>query len=295
MSGKFKLNCTSMAIWPNQLDRSLTTAPRAAETASDMIDDADEFQDTAAEIDTEAKKQLNGELKDKIDEDEEAEEDKGEPELAQSAAKEVEGEAKQTKGKGETEDEVEDDEEDEEVFSVEAIRGHEFIKGKLLYEVKWQGYADAENTYEPEEHLLPYVQWTPSHDSADNYSCSHSRQILANYHKKIGGVPQPPMKKSKSKQSLREAPSSDNLPASKRQKRDGTHNTEQVGTWLPKGNDWEDQVDKVETIERNEETNQLMAYIHFKNGKRSKITMDMVYQHCPRPMLRFYEANLKFK
>ena len=64
---------------------------------------------------------------------------------------------------------------------------------------------------------------------------------------------------------------------------------------MPKGIDWEDQIDKVETIERNEDTDKLMAFIRFKNGKRTKITMEMVYRHCPRPMLRFYEANLKFK
>ena len=122
--------------------------------------------------------------------------------------------------------------------------------------------------------------------------------MLAAYHKKLGGQPQAPMKRGKSKQSLREAASSEDLPASKRQKRNGTkdaNEAEEDLTWLPKRGHWEDQVDKVETIERNEDTDKLMAYILFKNGKRSKISMDMVYQHCPRPMLKFYEEHLKFK
>jgi chromobox protein 1 len=106
------------------------------------------------------------------------------------------------------------------------------------------------------------------------------------------------MKRGKSKQSLREAASSEDLPASKRQKRNGAKGVkeaEQDFSWLPKGDQWEDQVVKVETIERNEDTKQLMAYILFTNGKRSKISMDMVYKYCPRPMLRFYEEHLKFK
>lgn len=127
-----------------------------------------------------------------------------------------------------------------------------------------------------------------------NVLFSHSRLILAAYHKKVGGVPQQPMKRARSKQVLRETTSSDDLPGSKRQKRNGAKDPEEVGTWLPKGDQWEDQVEKVETIERND-AGTLMAYIQFKNGKRSKITMEMVYRYCPRPMLRFYEEHLKFK
>jgi len=181
-------------------------------------------------------------------------------------------------GRAEDGDDNDDDGEDEvSEYIVEAIRDHKFYKGQTVYLIKWQGYSDDENTWEPEVHLLP-----------------HSRQILANYHKKVGGVPQPPIKRGKSKQSLREAASSEDLRTSKRQKRNGSKDSEEAGTWLPEGDQWEDQVNKVETIERSKETNQLIAYIQFKNGKRSKISMDMVYQHCPRPMLRFYEEHLKF-
>ena len=39
-------------------------------------------------------------------------------------------------------------------FGVEAIRGHRFVRGKLHYEIKWQGCPDEENTEEPESDLL---------------------------------------------------------------------------------------------------------------------------------------------
>lgn len=98
---------------------------------------------------------------------------------------------------------------------------------------------------------------------------------------------------------MRGAVSSEDLPANKRQKRNGTkekaapEEPEELGTWLPKGDDWEGQVDKVETIERGE-NQQLLAFVRFKNRKRTKISMELVYKHLPRPMLRFYEEHLKF-
>lgn len=48
-----------------------------------------------------------------------------------------------------------DDEEGEEEYNVEAIKNHMVKKGQVLYEIKWQGYSEAENTYEPEVNLLP--------------------------------------------------------------------------------------------------------------------------------------------
>lgn len=61
-------------------------------------------------------------------------------------------------GKAKVGEEDEDDDEDEEAeFNVESIQDHKFFKGKLLYFIKWQNYPEEENTWEPEEHLLPYV------------------------------------------------------------------------------------------------------------------------------------------
>ncbi len=108
------------------------------------------------------------------------------------------------------------------------------------------------------------------------------------------------LKKSKSKQSLRRQASTSESPAPKRQRRSngagaaGSASPEEVGTWLPAKEDWEPLVDKVETIER-QEGGQLMAFVLFTNGKRSRVSMEMIYRHCPRPMSKFYEEHLKFK
>jgi len=64
-------------------------------------------------------------------------------------------------------------------------------------------------------------------------------------------------------------------------------------SWTPKKEDWEPLVEKIETVEKDT-TGQLVAYVVFKNGKKTKVGMDKIYRHCPRPMLNFYENHLRF-
>ena len=39
-------------------------------------------------------------------------------------------------------------------YEVEKIVAHKIIKGNIFYLVKWVGWDDADNTWEPEENLL---------------------------------------------------------------------------------------------------------------------------------------------
>ncbi|KIX06063.1 uncharacterized protein Z518_04037 [Rhinocladiella mackenziei CBS 650.93] len=172
----------------------------------------------------------------------------------------------------------EDDEEEE--FDVEAIRSHMIHGRTVLYEIKWQGYPEDQNTFEPEKNLLP-----------------HAKMMLTKYHQKIGGPPDKTLTKSKSTQPLQRQSSAEESRAPKRQKRTaskGARAPEELGTWVPAKEDWESFIVKVDTVERSE-SGQLMAYIDFKNGKKTKVSMDKVYRHCPRAMLKFYEGHLKFK
>ena len=139
---------------------------------------------------------------------------------------------------------------------------------------------------------------------------SHARDILSKYHRKIGGPPKPPTKpartgpksgkKSRSSQSIRRQSSTtdtDSPPPQKRQRHEineddeGDEGDEGEGTWVPRDENWETQIVGVETLERDN-NGQLIAYIVFTNGKKTKVSMDKVYRHCPRPMLRFYEHHL---
>jgi hypothetical protein len=104
---------------------------------SDRGSDADLDDVTPAAADDGARAQLNGELKDDVEE------------------------VAATTGRGEIEDldesasESEASEQGGKEYIVEAIRSHRIAKGRVLYKIKWQGYPDDENTEEPEGNLLP--------------------------------------------------------------------------------------------------------------------------------------------
>lgn len=105
--------------------------------ASERGSDADLDDVTPVAADAEARAQLNGELKDDVEEGA-APTGRGDIEDLDSIASESEG-----------------SEQGGQEYIVEAIHGHQLVKGKILYTIKWQGYPDDENTQEPEENLLP--------------------------------------------------------------------------------------------------------------------------------------------
>lgn len=78
-------------------------------------------------------------------------------------------------------------------------------------------------------------------------------------------------------------------PSAKKQKQNGSSN---ISDYTPVGLNWEKQIVRVDTVDRNPDTNQLTAYILFKNGKMARVGMEKVYKHCPIAMLKFYEEHL---
>ncbi|RMZ80927.1 hypothetical protein DV737_g2723, partial [Chaetothyriales sp. CBS 132003] len=180
-------------------------------------------------------------------------------------------------------------------YQVERIVKHKKSAGGILYNIKWHGYPDSENTWEPEENLLP-----------------HSRDALQQYFDQNGGEDKvkaglkkaKPEAKSASKSASKLASKSvsksaasskrstplDAEPAAKRRKAED----EPPKTWTPKTHDWTPDVDKIELIERDE-TGQLQVYIRFTRNRLAKVSMDAVKKHCPVPMLDFFQAHLKFK
>jgi chromobox protein 1 len=114
---------------------------------------------------------------------------------------------------------------------------------------------------------------------------------MEEYFTSIGGrpstrsAPKKTQGKRKSRQSL-----PDQAAPTKKSKRNTT--STEFSRWTPHASNWEPEIERVDTVDREPDTKKLNAYIIFKNGKRVKVGMEMVYKHCPRAMLRFYEQHL---
>lgn len=113
-----------------------------------------------------------------------------------------------------------------------------------------------------------------------------AREILSAYHKKIGG--DPALKRSKSTSDLKRSASGSESMAKKVKVEDFSDTN---GSWLPQVKDWEPYVREITHIEQKN-PGVYYVFIHFKNGKKTKVPMQSIYDHCPRPMLRFYERHL---
>lgn len=167
-----------------------------------------------------------------------------------------------------------DDGEEPDEYVVEAILDHKFPPdaAEPFYRIKWEGFDSKKDlTWEPQANLFPAA-----------------KQLLAEYHHKIGGAPQPGgPRKRKSPTSAKDSAT----PEPKRP-RQGTSADEDDQGWTPKGSDWDKFVTEVQTIEKDDETGKLSAYIHWHNGKKSKIGLEVCYKKLPQSMLKFYEAHL---
>ncbi|KAL4785235.1 hypothetical protein BJX76DRAFT_185711 [Aspergillus varians] len=186
----------------------------------------------------------------------------------------------------------EDEDEGEDIYVVERIMGHSFkADGTLLLQVKWQGYEDPKDqTVEPEENLIG------------------AKDVLQEYFKILGGRPEKPQPKKRKSMGRPPKTAKEEKPEPKRRRRSRAADNEetdagedkqekekdsQAPDWVPKSKNWEKEVNNVDTIVR--EADGLVAYLHWKNGKKSKVSIETCYQKCPLMMLKFYEQHLVFK
>jgi hypothetical protein len=52
-----------------------------------------------------------------------------------------------------------------ECYEVEAIRDRKFVKGKPQYFIKWKGWAEKDNTWEPLENLETVLNLVKEYDA----------------------------------------------------------------------------------------------------------------------------------
>ncbi|KAJ5727284.1 hypothetical protein N7493_005104 [Penicillium malachiteum] len=207
---------------------------------------------------------------------------------------------------GDESNEGDDDDDEEGVYVVEKITGHDFMDdGSLMLLVKWKGYEKKEDmTYEPEEGLK-----------------EGASDAVKAYYKKIGGRPKKPSPKPAAKsgpghkrKSINETKEEEepaSTPAAEPKKRrksaprattsetpaltEDTSDAEAESNWVPRGKNWDKELDTVDTIIRDPQSNGLYALLLWTNGKKSKISIETCYEKCPKKMLKFYEQHLVFK
>jgi hypothetical protein len=107
---------------------------------------------------------------------------------------------------------------------------------------------------------------------------------LDEYYEKLGGKPEKSARKRKSMNEARAAP--EKATQKKPRKSRGADSAEpeeneEVPDWVPKSKNWEKDILKVDTIMRDAETGSLMAYLHWNNGKKSRVSIEQCYEKCP--------------
>ncbi|KAK0807256.1 hypothetical protein LTR75_006640 [Friedmanniomyces endolithicus] len=206
----------------------------------------------------------------------------------------------------EEEDEDDDDEDAaEDEYRVEEILKHDFDGSTTIYQIKWLGWDKASDlTWEPVENL----------DGAQD--------ILAAYHKKIGGAPEPPATKSSHKKgkgggkrsasdAFGASPASHNKKKSSDRKSNGASAVDAKARVMPLGS-WDDLVLRVTSIveqvatvkesdsggarKKGEEEIELVGLLEWKKGEQKKTQhkMRLLRQKVPQRLLDYYEQHLVF-
>jgi chromobox protein 1 len=107
------------------------------------------------------------------------------------------------------------------------------------------------------------------------------------YYDRIGGRPQAPEKSGRKRKSMGEAKSTPEASSTKRSRKSrGTNGTEtdengEIPNWVPNSENWDRDVLKVETIVRDPDSEGLMAYLHWSNGRKSRVSIDQCYEKIP--------------
>ena len=138
---------------------------------------------------------------------------------------------------------------------------------------------------------------------------SGAKEILDAYYKKIGGRPRKnaakpvakagPGRKRKSMGETKETSAAAKPTEQKRRRKSSAPATEEPPaemaadseeddlSWTPKGKDWGSQLEKVDTIIRDQDSKLLFAFLLWKNGKRSRVALETCYDRCPRQVSVF--------
>ncbi|XP_054751338.1 chromobox protein homolog 1-like [Lytechinus pictus] len=168
----------------------------------------------------------------------------------------------------------EEGEEEEEVYQVEKVVDKRFHKGKVEYLLKWKGYGDNENTWEPE----------------DNLECP---DLIEAYEKKIKEK-----EAQKRKSSVNGA--AGDIAAKKKRKEDEkkdasgpSKESKQAKQDEKKYRGFDRGLDPERIIGATEANNELLFLMKWKNNNEADLVRAKEANHkCPQIVIQFYEERL---
>ncbi|XP_017132205.1 heterochromatin protein 1-like [Drosophila elegans] len=168
------------------------------------------------------------------------------------------------------------DGEEKEVFTVEKIIDQRVRKGKVEYYLKWKGYAETENTWEPESNL--YCQ-----DLIQQYKLGHKDE-------------QKDQPNSSAKtQETPERVSTSSATTSKRKSEEPTEVDQESTDFVPTGSTGFDRGLEAEKILGASDNGCLTFLIQFKGEDQAEMVPSSVANlKIPQMVIHFYEEHLTF-
>lgn len=129
-----------------------------------------------------------------------------------------------------------------------------------------------------------------------------AKDVLQAYYKAIGGRPKNPVTKpgpkagpGRKRKSMADNKTSTPATASasndsKKQKKVSPNASDtpaeedslEDSSWVPKGKNWDKEIESVDTIIRDPDNQGLYAFLLWNNGKRSRVAIESCYDKCPR-------------
>ncbi|KAF9922912.1 hypothetical protein FBU30_006966 [Linnemannia zychae] len=220
----------------------------------------------------------------------------------------TEGDNSNNSMEAEVEDEIGDAE-----YEVERVVGHKYLRGRLHYHLKWNGYDSDENTWEDQDNVfctdLIEAYWKRreeaggSRDDPKGKDGVVPKKETISRSQKSNGAKHATAKTKKD----RDGDTVMEMAPAKRQKTSSTpkmlRNSSATGglesietkdKWIPpkEWTSWEDKIESIQTVERNNQ--KLLIRLAWKNGKETQHPIEAAHQKCPLKLIQFYESHIKF-
>ena len=111
--------------------------------------------------------------------------------------------------------------------------------------------------------------------------------MVEEYYKTQGGRPEKPAPAPRKRKSMGEGKASQKHTEPKKQRKPSSQPEEDDGMdnehWVPsKGKNWENEVALVDTVMKDDKIGGLCGYVHWKNGRKSKVAIETCKEKFPR-------------